>query len=145
MRIRRSRRDEVPRLLDLWRASVRATHDFLAPADFVELEHLVATRYLPEAELLLAVDAADRPLAFMGLTGSHLDSLFVDPACRGGGLGRALVGHAASLHPRLTVDVNEQNAQAVGFYAHLGFRRIGRSDTDDAGRPYPLLHLQRGG
>jgi putative acetyltransferase len=29
----------------------------------------------------------------------------------------------------------------VGFYERLGFKRIGRSPLDDAGRPYPLLHL----
>jgi putative acetyltransferase len=37
--------------------------------------------------------------------------------------------------------VNEQNAQAVGFYEHLGFQRTGRSDKDSQGRPYPLIHL----
>jgi putative acetyltransferase len=42
----------------------------------------------------------------------------------------------------LTVDVNEQNTQGVGFYRHLGFVETGRSETDDQGRPYPLLHLK---
>ncbi len=42
---------------------------------------------------------------------------------------------------RLTVDVNEQNEQAVGFYAHTGFIVTGRSATDGEGRPYRLLHL----
>lgn len=40
-----------------------------------------------------------------------------------------------------TVDVNEQNTQAVGFYARAGFTVTGRSPVDDEGRPYPLLHL----
>ena len=42
-----------------------------------------------------------------------------------------------------TVDVNEQNHGAVGFYRHIGFEVTGRSDLDDQGRPYPLLHLRR--
>ena len=42
-------------------------------------------------------------------------------------------------------DVNEQNVQAVGFYRHMGFVVVGRSPTDDAGRPYPLLHMGQGG
>jgi len=38
--------------------------------------------------------------------------------------------------------VNEQNLQGVGFYLHMGFVETGRSETDDQGRPYPLLHLR---
>jgi putative acetyltransferase len=44
----------------------------------------------------------------------------------------------------MTTDVNEQNAQAVGFYEHMGFTRTGRSPLDGQGRPYPLIHLARG-
>lgn len=57
--------------------------------------------------------------------------------------GRALVEHAAKLHPVLTVDVNEQNLSGAGFYARMGFETTGRSPVDDDGRPYPLLHLRR--
>ena len=94
--------------------------------------------------LLLAIDAQGRTAGFMGMTDNKVDSLFIDPALRGGGIGRQMIAHAASLFPSLLVDVNEQNAQAVGFYERMGFVRIGRSETDDQGRPYPLIHMQRG-
>ena len=54
-----------------------------------------------------------------------------------------LVRHARRLHGRLTVDVNEQNRTALKFYQALGFVRVGRSATDDTGRPFPLLHLSQ--
>ena len=41
-----------------------------------------------------------------------------------------------------SVDVNEQNPQAVGFYLRMGFAVVGRSETDDADRPFPILHLR---
>jgi hypothetical protein len=41
-----------------------------------------------------------------------------------------------------TVDVNEQNPQAVGFYLHIGCEVVGRSELDGMGKPYPLLHLR---
>ena len=91
--------------------------------------------------LLLAVDAHDYPQAFMLIDNGHMQALFVDPACRGTGIGAALVRHGLALHPRMTTDVNEQNGQAVGFYERMGFKRIGRSALDDQGRPYPLIHL----
>lgn len=140
IRIRDSREGDGGRVLDIWRAAVDATHDFLEPADRAAIEQEVAD-FLPFAPLHLAVDDQDRPLAFMALDAEHMDALFVDPAARGRGVGAALVRHALTLHPGLTTDVNEQNGQAVGFYEHLGFARTGRSALDGQGRAYPLIHL----
>ena len=47
-----------------------------------------------------------------------------------------------SLRSPIFTDVNEQNLQAVGFYEHLGFVPIGRSERDGQGRAYPLIHLR---
>ncbi|TMD66902.1 MAG: GNAT family N-acetyltransferase [Chloroflexi bacterium] len=41
-----------------------------------------------------------------------------------------------------TVDVNEQNDQALGFYLRMGFVVVGRSELDSNGKPYPLLHMR---
>ncbi len=54
---------------------------------------------------------------------------------------KRLVEHALTLAPGLTTNVNEQNAQAVGFYKKMGFKVTGRSEVDDLGKPYPLLNL----
>lgn len=141
--IRLSTDSDTAALADIWRASVRATHDFLSDADFRAIDVLVAEHYLPATRVWVALDEAGRARGFLGLSGAHVDALFVDPAIRGQGVGRRLLAHAASLAGRLTVDVNEQNLQAVGFYRHMGFAETGRSPTDDAGRPYPLLHMRQ--
>jgi putative acetyltransferase len=77
----------------------------------------------------------------MLIEGGHMEALFVDPAVHGRGLGKALVQHGLALQADMTVDVNEQNKQAVGFYQRMGFVVTGRSPLDEQGRPYPLLHL----
>lgn len=141
MVIRRSQRHEGERLVEIWCRSVDATHDFLSAQDRAEIEVQVRT-FLPEAPLWVAVDNNNVPLAFMLLSEHHLEALFVDPDARGTGVGRKLVEHALSLIPDLTTDVNEQNGQAVGFYQKMGFVVTGRSETDDHGRAYPLLHLR---
>lgn len=138
--IRRSRHDEGKKLIAIWCRSVDATHGFLLKAYRAELEELVSS-FLPEAPLWVAVTEKDEPVAFMLLTGEHMDALFVDPAVRGCGVGKLLIKHALSLAPRLTTNVNEQNEQAVGFYKKMGFKVTGRSETDDLGKPYPLLNL----
>jgi putative acetyltransferase len=141
--IRLSTESDTAVLADIWRASVRGTHDFLRDADFREIDTLVGEHYLPATRVWVALDAAGRACGWMGLSGAHVDALFVDPASRGLGVGRQLLAHAESIAGRLSVDVNEQNLQAVGFYRRMGFATTGRSPTDDAGRPYPLLHMRQ--
>lgn len=142
--LRPARIEEGAELVELWRRSVDATHDFLSAQDRRAIDAEVAAM-LPHAPLLVAADAQDRPVGFMLLDGHHMDALFIDPAARGTGVGRLLVEHALARHPGLSTDVNAQNAQALGFYLRMGFVEIGRSAHDAQGRPYPLIHLRHGG
>lgn len=141
--IRLSTEADTAALAAIWRASVRATHDFLSESDFRDIDVLVAQQYLPATRVWVALDERGHAHGFLGLTGAHVDTLFIDPETRGQGVGRRLLDHAQGLAGRLTVDVNEQNLQAVGFYRHMGFAVTGRSPQDDAGRPYPLLHMRQ--
>jgi putative acetyltransferase len=71
-----------------------------------------------------------------------MESLFLAPEFHRRGGGWRLVEHARALRGELTVDVNEQNTPAVAFYKACGFVVERRSELDDAGRPYPLLHMR---
>ena len=42
----------------------------------------------------------------------------------------------------LLVTVNEQNAEAAGFYGHMGFKVYKRTPLDEQGNPYPLLYMR---
>lgn len=128
-------------LLALWLRSVRATHTFLTEADITALIPAVRDGALVMLETWVWVDSDDRPLGFMGLDDAKLEALFIDPDHAGKGGGKQLVAHARSLKGPLTVDVNEQNPEALGFYLAQGFVRTGRSETDSEGRPFPLIHL----
>jgi putative acetyltransferase len=126
------------------RRAVAATHDFVSAEDRVAIDRIVGEDYLPNADLLLAVDEQDRPLAFLGANGTEIESLFVDPALHGQGVGTLLVEEfARGAEAALTVEVNEQNLGARRFYERRGFRVTGRLDHDRDGRPYPLLLLAR--
>ena len=141
IRIRQSTPADSERAVQIWRDAVDATHDFLTASDRAAIEAEVQS-FLPAAPLWLAVDADDRAIGFMLLDGSSMEALFIDPAHRGAGFGRALVAHALECHPTLTTEVNEQNGQAVGFYERMGFVPTGRSERDGQGRAYPLIHLR---
>lgn len=73
--------------------------------------------------------------------------LFVAEEAQGAGVGSALLAsvHADVLETEaseLTVDVNEDNQSGRRFYAARGFTVASRSDLDDQGRPFPILHLR---
>ncbi len=141
MTIRPAQPADHGQLLDLWLRSVRATHTFLTEADIQALLPLVRDQALPALELWV-LDGEDGGIqGWMGLAGSSLEALFLDPAQARKGHGRRLIEHARALKGPLTVDVNEQNPEALRFYEACGFHVVGRSELDDQGRPFPLLHL----
>jgi GNAT superfamily N-acetyltransferase len=117
---------------------IRALADFerLSHAvDFNEAlisEHLFGPR--PYAEVLLAEDAGQvvgfalffhNYSTFRGLPGIYLEDLFVEPAHRGNGHGKALLETLARLAvergcSRLEWVVLNWNEPAIGFYKKLG-------------------------
>lgn len=140
--LRQAKASDITRNYEVWRTAVEATHHFLEAADLEAISKMVLNDYLPNAEFVVAVDDADTSHAFLGTTGDHIDALFVHADSRGMGLGRRLIEHFRDGKDTATVDVNEQNAEAAGFYKRFGFELTGRSPLDDQGRPYPILHLR---
>ena len=140
--LRPARPDDTDALVGVWRRAVEATHDFLGPDDVRELETAVRDEYLGAADLTVA-EGDGRVVGFVGTVGHRVEMLFVDPALHGRGTGRALLDAVGRGLPVVELDVNEQNPGALAFYRALGFEVTGRSETDDQGRPFPLLHLRR--
>ena len=141
VRIRPSRPDEAKRLLAIWRSAFAATHDFVRPEDRKSIDE-DTERYLLTAQLTVAVEETDKPLAFMSFGPGRLDALFVDAEHRGKGIGRLLVAYAQERSATLDTEVNSENGQALQFYRRLGFVETGRSPTDDDGRPYPVVRMR---
>ena len=146
MRIRPSRTEDQPALVELWERSVRATHRFLTNEDVLRLRPFVALELAKPTIAWWVLDSdAGLPLGFLGFANDSIEALFIDPDHVGVGAGKLLIAHAQSLAEgrELTVEVNEQNDAAVGFYTSQGFTVFDRSPTDSAGRPFPLLRMRR--
>lgn len=129
-------------LTEVWEASVRATHSFLSDEEIKHIRGYVP-QALKEAEHLIAAENEEnRIVAFMGITGSRLEMLFLSPEERGRGLGRRLLQYGIRHYGVQELTVNEQNPQAAGFYRHLGFEVYKRTELDEEGGPYPLLYMR---
>ena len=137
-----NREPMLPVLLDIWERSVRATHLFLSEEEILRIRGYVPQAVMGVAHLVVAEDATGKPVAFLGTENGRLEMLFLCPEVRGVGLGRQLLEYGMAHYNIRELTVNEQNPQAVGFYAHMGFRTYKRTETDEEGGPYPLLYMQ---
>ena len=133
---------DYPELVSVWEASVKATHDFLTQEDIDFFRPLILNEYLHAVELACTKDAAGNILGFIGIAANKVEMLFIHPDTRGKGIGKFLLEYAIREKGITAVDVNEQNAQAVGFYLHSGFKVVSRSATDAMGKPFPILSME---
>ncbi|WP_433938892.1 GNAT family N-acetyltransferase [Paenibacillus lautus] len=130
-------------LVELWLRAVSQTHDFLTDEDIRFYYGMMQSGALRSVEIWICLNTEQEAVGFIGLDGSKIEMLFVDPLHHGQGAGTKLIRHAERLKgPGLQVDVNEQNPKAHAFYKKYGFVQIGRSELDGSGKPFPLLHMQ---
>lgn len=73
----------------------------------------------------------DRPCGFGVRDGNSLTALYVTPASRRNGTGRALLDRAKAGQPMLRLWVFEANEPAQAFYAHQGFAEVQRTPGDN--------------
>ena len=132
----------IDKLVEIWYASVCASHNFLAESDINEIRKCLPDMFANILHLIVATDENGTPLAFMGVENGMLEMLFVTPTHFGIGIGRTLVEYGIENLGIEKVTVNEQNPNAIGFYEHLGFRRYLRTDHDTEGRPFPLIYMR---
>jgi GNAT superfamily N-acetyltransferase len=138
IRIAPAVRADVPVILELIRELAdyeRLSHQVVATAADLEAE-LFGAR--PAAEVLIARAGGD-PVGFalffhnfstfLGRRGLYLEDLYVKPAARGKGYGKALLVELARMAVerkcgRLEWAVLDWNAPAIGFYEGLGARKL---------------------
>ena len=133
---------DFPRLVEVWEASVRATHHFLSESDITSLKPFIPGILEQMPELVCVRNDNGEVAGFVAVDGRKMEALFVHPSWMGLGIGRRLVEHSVDVLGVTEVDVNEQNEEAVVFYEKMGFKVVGRSDLDGQGKPFPLLHMQ---
>lgn len=138
--IRRIEVADYPHLVEIGESAVVNTHDFLKKEDFLYYKKRVPS-YFPYVSLF-GFEQDDKLVGFIGISGGNMEMLFIDNDYRGKGVGRQLVLYAISELDVTKVDANEQNIQAVGFYEHMGFHVVARSELDNEGKAYPILHMQ---
>jgi len=141
MIIRPANTNDYPRIMEIWKSSVQATHDFLKDEDFKLFQELIPTEFLPQLKVFVIEEETFIP-AYFAVSDDNLEMLFVHSDYRGKSYGKTAINHIIQQLKIYKVDVNEQNKQAVDFYLKMNYQLIGRSEKDGMGKDYPLLHLE---
>jgi len=136
------KKTEYNEVVNIWEASVRATHHFLKEEDIQYFKPLILNTYLATVELKCVRNEQGRIIGFLGVADQNLEMLFIHPHYRGRQIGNSLLHFSIEKMNVRKVDVNEQNDQAVGFYKKCGFETTSRSELDSSGKPYPTLHME---
>ncbi|QSB29210.1 GNAT family N-acetyltransferase [Flavobacterium sp. CLA17] len=136
------KKNEYNEVVNIWEASVRATHHFLKEEDIQYFKPLIFNTYLDAVELKCIRNEKGEITGFLGAADQNLEMLFIHPDYRGRQIGKALLNFSIEKMNVRKVDVNEQNDQAVGFYRKYGFETTSRSELDSSGKPYPTLHME---
>lgn len=91
MNCRKDPPQQLERLLMIWEASVRATHHFLSDAEVKQIKSYVPQALQSVSHLIIAINASNEPIGFMGTEQNRLEMLFLSPTERGKGIGKQLV------------------------------------------------------
>jgi len=133
---------DINEIISIWENSVRATHHFLSEEDLLFYKDTLQNEYFKDIYIYCIRNATNRIVAFMTVSENNIDALFIDSSERGKGLGKKMVRYAIDELSAISVEVNEQNEQAIGFYKKMGFHVIRRSEIDGQGKPYPILFMR---
>ena len=123
MQIRQYKESDLEAVLDSWEQATRLAHPFMTD-DFIAQERINTTEiYLPNTDTWVA-DIAGEVKGFIALMGNEVGAIFLQPACHGKGVGKALMDKAQELHGDLEVEVFKENTIGRNFYSKYGFEHL---------------------
>ena len=122
-------------MADIWLEANIKAHDFI-DEDYWRDRFEAVKELLAQAELYVyAADAPDQEAicGFIGMSGDHIEGIFVKETEQSRGIGKALIDHVKSIKGRLTLNVYRKNRRALKFYEKEGFIIQGESTEPETG------------
>lgn len=133
MQIRQYRESDLEAVLDSWEVATRLAHEFMTD-DFIAQERKnVAEIYMPNTYTWVA-EIDGEVQGFIALMGNEVGAIFLQPACHGKGIGKALMDKAQELHVNLEVEVFKANSIGRSFYSKYGFEQLEEKLHEPTGR-----------
>lgn len=136
--IRRLTDEDMDAVLDIWLSASIQAHDFVAPSFWESHVETMRTVYMPASEAYVYCEETTI-IGFYALSGNTLAALFVAPKYQRRGVGKALLAHAKTQRPVLTLSVYQENRASCQFYLSHGFSIAGEQVDAHTGHPEYLM------
>ena len=127
--IRKLQKADIDRVADIWLDANLKAHSFI-PAQYWKSNSEFVKEALPQAEVYV-YENENEIQGFVGLSGEHIEGIFVSGEKQSQGIGKLLLDHVKDRKPRLLLNVYKQNTRAMSFYQREGFE-IQYEGLDDA-------------
>ena len=127
--IRKLRKADIDSVADIWLDANLKAHSFI-PAQYWKSNSEFVKEALPQAEVYV-YENENEIQGFVGLSGEHIEGIFVSGEKQSQGIGKLLLDHVKDRKPRLLLNVYKQNTRAMSFYQREGFE-IQYEGLDDA-------------
>ena len=127
--IRKLQKADIDRVADIWLDANLKAHSFI-PAQYWKSNFELVKEALPQAEVYV-YENENEIQGFVGLSGEHIEGIFVSGEKQSQGIGKLLLDHVKDRKPRLLLNVYKQNTRAMSFYQREGFE-IQYEGLDDA-------------
>jgi len=125
--IRPFRDDDESAVVGVWHRSGQAAYTFLPLWQALTLDHARAIfREVILGQCNLSVGTLEQQVvAYLGMRGSYIDGMFVDPSQWRKGWGARLLAFAKNLSPNgLELHTHQQNHAARSLYERHGFKAV---------------------
>jgi len=120
MNIRKNKKTEVNKLVDIWYEGSLLAHDFIDKDYWKSKRKEMEEKYIPMSETYV-VSNGEEVVGFLSMVDNYLAALFIDVKHQGKGYGKALLSFIKRQREDIQLKVYKKNDHAVHFYLENGF------------------------
>lgn len=115
LRIRRSRKEDYDRLVEIWYQASIKSHPFISEEYWSSKKWDMKNTYLPVSDTYV-LEKDEKIVGFVSMVEQYLAALFIDAAEQSKGCGTRLVDYVKNNYSQIRLKVYQQNHDAVNFY-----------------------------
>lgn len=120
MNIRKNKKTEGNKLVDIWYEGSLIAHDFVDKEYWKSQRKEMEEKYIPMSETYVVSNGKD-VVGFISMVDNYLAALFIDVKHQGKGYGKALLSFIKKQRENIQLKVYKKNYNAVKFYLENGF------------------------
>lgn len=118
--IRAFDKNDLPTIMRIWLDANIKAHSFI-PEKYWTDNYEAVQRVLPQAQVYVYENNANRIDGFIGLSNDYIEGIFVREGVRSNGIGKQMLNYAKRMKSKMSLRVYQKNIRAIRFYQREQF------------------------